>query len=83
VFSLDSTRSNMVLFGIVWAATTKDKDYIRMEGMKRVVNDAVHRKELVAGNLKEFMAAGEFAPAFFRCATPQWSVGDRVPATLY
>jgi hypothetical protein len=42
-----------------WAATTTDQDYIRMQGMKRVVNDSVHRKELVAGNLKEFFMAGE------------------------
>lgn len=43
---------------LAWAATTKDQDYIRMEGMKRVVNDSIHRKELVAGNLKEFMTVG-------------------------
>ncbi|EPQ61192.1 P-loop containing nucleoside triphosphate hydrolase protein [Gloeophyllum trabeum ATCC 11539] len=39
----------------LWAATTKNEDYIRMEGMKRVVNDNEHRKELVAGNLAEYL----------------------------
>ncbi|KAI0716195.1 P-loop containing nucleoside triphosphate hydrolase protein, partial [Cerioporus squamosus] len=45
------------VFGLeqVWAATTKDKDYIRMVGMKFVVNNMEHRKEFVAGNLSEFM----------------------------
>ncbi|OBZ79064.1 hypothetical protein A0H81_00117 [Grifola frondosa] len=36
---------------VVWAATTKNKDYIRMQGLKRVVNDIEHRKEFIAGNL--------------------------------
>jgi len=40
-----------------WAATTTNEDYIRMQGMKRIVNDVVHRKELVAGNLREFLVA--------------------------
>lgn len=42
----------------VWAATTKDKDYIRMVGLKHVVNNTEHRKELIAGNLSEFMTSG-------------------------
>ncbi|TFK85037.1 P-loop containing nucleoside triphosphate hydrolase protein [Polyporus arcularius HHB13444] len=40
----------------VWAATTKDKEYIRMVGMKHVVNNVEHRKEFIAGNLSEFMS---------------------------
>jgi hypothetical protein len=39
----------------VWAATTKNSDYIRMQGMKRIVNDAPHRQELVAGNMVEHL----------------------------
>ncbi|OBZ79057.1 hypothetical protein A0H81_00110 [Grifola frondosa] len=38
----------------VWAATTKNKDFIQMQGLKRVVNDMEHRKEFIAGNLAEF-----------------------------
>ncbi|KAI0935711.1 hypothetical protein AcW1_000157 [Taiwanofungus camphoratus] len=38
----------------VWAATTKNKDYIKMQGLKHVVNDMDHRKEFIAGNLAEY-----------------------------
>ncbi|KAH9060046.1 HlyB/MsbA family ABC transporter [Lactarius vividus] len=41
--------------GNTWAATTRDGDYIKMEGLNRVVSDAKHRKELVAGGLDEFL----------------------------
>ncbi|GBE78652.1 hypothetical protein SCP_0115410 [Sparassis crispa] len=49
-------------FARVWAATTKNKDYIRIQGLKHVVNDMEHRQEFVAGNLaqhtlSEFQAA--------------------------
>ncbi|KAI9507420.1 HlyB/MsbA family ABC transporter [Russula earlei] len=40
-----------------WAATTRDKNYIRMEGLKRVINDPKHRKELVAGGLTQYLVA--------------------------
>ena len=48
----------------VWAATTKDKDYIQMVGMKHVVNNMEHRKEFIAGNLADFMTKGvaDFTP---------------------
>ena len=42
----------------MWAATTKDKDYIQMVGMKHVVNNMEHRKEFITGNLAEFMTQG-------------------------
>ncbi|KAI0770932.1 P-loop containing nucleoside triphosphate hydrolase protein [Trametes elegans] len=52
------TRGQMAeAFGQVWAATTKDKDYIRMVGLKHVVNYIEHRKELIAGNLAEFVTS--------------------------
>ncbi|KIL71102.1 hypothetical protein M378DRAFT_156053 [Amanita muscaria Koide BX008] len=41
----------------VWAATTKDSDYIRTEGLKRAVNDPTHRKEIVAGGMWKYMLA--------------------------
>lgn len=44
----------------VWAATTKDKDYIQMVGMKHVVNNMEHRKEFITGNLAEFMTKGVY-----------------------
>ncbi|EJF56118.1 P-loop containing nucleoside triphosphate hydrolase protein [Dichomitus squalens LYAD-421 SS1] len=49
------TRWNVFATEQVWAATTKDKDYIQMVGMKFVVNNMEHRKEFIAGNLAEFM----------------------------
>ncbi|KAJ6569472.1 P-loop containing nucleoside triphosphate hydrolase protein [Mycena capillaripes] len=39
----------------VWAATTKDPDYLRSIGMSRVVHDQQHRKELVAGGMVDFL----------------------------
>lgn len=52
----------------MWAATTKDKDYIRMVGLKHVVNNTEHRKELIAGNLSEFMTSGTTLVKFGVCS---------------
>ncbi|KAF9229816.1 P-loop containing nucleoside triphosphate hydrolase protein, partial [Gyrodon lividus] len=38
---------------LVWAATTKNKDYMRMQGFKHLVDNPAHRKEVVAGGLGE------------------------------
>ncbi|KZV64748.1 P-loop containing nucleoside triphosphate hydrolase protein [Peniophora sp. CONT] len=40
----------------VWAATTRDEDYLRIEGYKRVVASDTHRKEIIASGLGEYMA---------------------------
>ena len=45
----------------MWAATTTDEDYIKMEGWKRVMQDVSHRKEVVAGNLAEYASAREYS----------------------
>ena len=42
---------------VVWAATTRDEDYVRMVGWRRVVGDVAHRKEVVAGNLGEYASS--------------------------
>ncbi|KAF5355839.1 hypothetical protein D9756_004318 [Leucocoprinus leucothites] len=39
----------------VWAATTPDLDYIRNEGLKRVVHDPEHRKEITAGGMWPYL----------------------------
>lgn len=39
---------------IVWAATTKNDDYIKMQGLKQLVTAPEHRKEIVAGGLWEY-----------------------------
>ena len=43
----------------VWAATTRNKDWIRMAGMKRVIDSSSHRQEVVAGNMAEYLATRE------------------------
>jgi hypothetical protein len=43
------------LNGTVWAATTKNEDYMQLQGLKRVVNDPEHRKEFVAGNMANYV----------------------------
>ncbi|KAF8268191.1 HlyB/MsbA family ABC transporter [Lactarius quietus] len=43
--------------GKTWAAITRDRDYIRMEGLNHVISDTKHRKELVAGGIDEFLTA--------------------------
>ncbi|KAG2030068.1 P-loop containing nucleoside triphosphate hydrolase protein [Suillus americanus] len=46
------------IFGMgVWAATTTDKDYIRMQGLRVLSDTPSYRKELVAGNLGEYITS--------------------------
>jgi len=51
--------SDRVCLLSVWAATSRDKRYIRAEGLKRTVNEATHRKEMVAGNMWKYMLSGK------------------------
>lgn len=44
---------------LVWAATCKSDDYVRMQGMKHTVGESAHRKEIVAGNLGKRLIAGK------------------------
>lgn len=37
----------------VWAATTKNEQYVKMQGLKHVVNFREHRQEFVASNMAE------------------------------
>ena len=50
-------------FSLAWAATTHNKDYIRMEGFKRLVGSSKHRKELLAGGLTTYLTAGMSKPS--------------------
>jgi hypothetical protein len=53
---------------LAWAATTRNNDYIRMEGLKRLVGSSKHRKELVAGGLAAYLTAGALSPLLeFNC----------------
>ncbi|KAF9014908.1 P-loop containing nucleoside triphosphate hydrolase protein [Cyathus striatus] len=54
LFQWTTVRKPFISDG-VWAATTKDPDYIRNEGLKRAVSDMSHRKEIVAGGMWEYM----------------------------
>lgn len=40
-----------------WIATTTDRDYMRMQGLEQLINNDLHRKELVAGDLSEYITA--------------------------
>lgn len=46
-----------LIFSSVWAATSNNEDYLRMEGMKRVIDDPIHRKEMVVGNMSKTLTA--------------------------
>ena len=52
----------MLRLFLAWAATTHNNDYIRMEGLKRLVGSSKHRKELVAGGLPAYLTAGASSP---------------------
>ncbi|KAG2743753.1 P-loop containing nucleoside triphosphate hydrolase protein [Suillus brevipes Sb2] len=54
IFQWYSTRESMVK-PLVWGAKTTNKDYIRMRGLKGLCDYVLHRKELVAGNLGEYI----------------------------
>ncbi|KAG1746811.1 P-loop containing nucleoside triphosphate hydrolase protein [Suillus lakei] len=41
----------------IWAATTTNEDYIRMQGLTILSGAPSHRKELVAGNLGEYITS--------------------------
>ncbi|KAK7064847.1 ABC transporter related protein [Favolaschia claudopus] len=41
----------------VWAATTRDPDYIKSIGLARAVHQELHRKELVAGGMFEYLVS--------------------------
>jgi hypothetical protein len=43
----------------VWAATTTNADYLKSEGLKRVVNNPAHRKEIVASGIGSYLLSGE------------------------
>lgn len=44
----------ILILSPVWAATTKNDDFIRLQGLKRLVAFSEHRKEFVAGNLAQY-----------------------------
>ncbi|KAJ7924347.1 P-loop containing nucleoside triphosphate hydrolase protein [Mycena leptocephala] len=75
----------------VWAATTKDTDYLRTVGMARVVHDQQHRKELVAGGMADYLLAsyrdarerlGNRATDFFEAFQTQ-TVTNRLSLTAF
>lgn len=43
----------------VWAATCRSDDYMRMQGMKQMVAEPHHRKELIAGDMSKYLVSGE------------------------
>ncbi|KAF7986144.1 hypothetical protein HWV62_38510 [Athelia sp. TMB] len=55
IFQWMSARRRFIDSG-VWAATCKNDDFLRMEGLKRMVDDPAHRKEIVAGNMYKHLS---------------------------
>lgn len=56
IFYWHHTRKT-VARSLAWVAATVNEDYVRMRGLYNLVGDYMHRKELVAGNLGEYIAA--------------------------
>jgi hypothetical protein len=54
---------------LAWAATTRDRDYIRMEGLTCLVTESKYRKEVVAGGLTQYLVAGALNPPNWRQCT--------------
>lgn len=44
----------------MWAATCKDKRYIKLKGLQTTALMEEHKKEVVAGNLGAYIGAGQF-----------------------
>ncbi|KAG1845091.1 P-loop containing nucleoside triphosphate hydrolase protein [Suillus subalutaceus] len=55
IFYWHDTRT--VARSLVWVATTANEGYVRMKGLCQIVDEDFYRKELVAGNLGECIAA--------------------------
>ncbi|KAI0257854.1 P-loop containing nucleoside triphosphate hydrolase protein [Gloeopeniophorella convolvens] len=47
--------SHSNLDGLSYAATTRNQDYIKSEGLKQLVSDGEHRQEIVAGGLGQYL----------------------------
>jgi hypothetical protein len=51
----------IVVFSIAYAATTRNQDYVKMEGLKQLVSDREHRQEIVANGLGSYLTFRAFA----------------------
>ncbi|KAL4265122.1 Type 1 protein exporter [Pleurotus pulmonarius] len=78
--------------GGVWAATTKDDDYIKMQGLKQLVTSPEHRKEIVAGGLWEYCVSlyhsclekvGDAAAMDFYDALHHFRTSDRLSISSF
>ncbi|KAG6371508.1 hypothetical protein JVT61DRAFT_9212 [Boletus reticuloceps] len=56
VISMVQCKGRIVRLPSIGAATTTDDDYLRMQGYKHLVDNPIHRKEVVAGSLGEHLA---------------------------
>lgn len=54
-FRWSSTERSTPMRSGVWAATTTNAEFIRLEGMKKLVSDPSHRKEIVAGGIWNYL----------------------------
>ncbi|KAH8834804.1 P-loop containing nucleoside triphosphate hydrolase protein [Flagelloscypha sp. PMI_526] len=66
IFQYYFSRNQIMHFtgmGGAWAATARDPDYIRMEGLKQTIVADEHRKEIVAGGNMWSYLLGEYRSA--------------------
>jgi hypothetical protein len=43
-----------------YAATTRNQDYVKMEGLKQLISDQEHRQEIVANGLGSYLSDRAF-----------------------
>ncbi|KAG1777294.1 P-loop containing nucleoside triphosphate hydrolase protein [Suillus placidus] len=56
IFNWDGTRK-AVARSLVWVATTTNKDFLRMSALEQLALESAYRKELVTGNISEYITA--------------------------
>lgn len=48
------------MLATAYAATTRNQDYVKMEGLKQLVSDREHRQEIVANGLSSYLTFRAF-----------------------
>ena len=49
------------IFSVAYAATTRNEDYVKMEGLKQLVSDQEHRQEIVVNGLGPYLSHRAFS----------------------
>ena len=54
-----SAGGHLMILPLAWAAITDDKHYLKLSGLKQLVQGSAYRQEIVAGNLAGTLKTGE------------------------